>query len=78
VLVANPLALLAPSLDGAGVITLSFTGLTNRLYTVEAAPGAAGSWQALGANVPGNGGVSTVSDNPGVNTPRFYRVKTAN
>jgi hypothetical protein len=61
-----------PEVRADGTVALRWDTVAGVTYRVEVADGPAGPWQPL-ATVVGDGQPTTVTDNPGARSERYYR-----
>jgi hypothetical protein len=76
IIVAGPPRILSITVSPAGVVTLQWSSFAGKTYRVEYKPDfSAANWLPLGSNVLAVGSTSSITDNVGGNTRRFYRVR---
>jgi uncharacterized repeat protein (TIGR03803 family) len=67
--------ILKPISSSHGTVTLTWTSIANRNYRVEYRTNlTASDWTLLNSAIPGTGGEVSVTDTPGNDAQRFYRV----
>jgi hypothetical protein len=76
IVVAGPPRITSITVSPAGVVNLQWTSFAGKTYRVEYKPDfSAPAWLPLGGDTLATGATSSITDNVGGNTRRFYRVR---
>jgi hypothetical protein len=76
IIIAGPPRIISITVTPAGLVTVQWASFAGKTYRVEYKSDlSSGTWLQLGGNVLATGAVSSVTDNVGANTRRFYQVR---